>query len=499
MKRTVTLIIAMALVFGLSQCKKNDVQPVANNGMQITLNATYGGEKTVFNDGTFTWNTSGTEYIYVGCSEKDFCIGELSATCNRANELVFSGTITYTPSNGATLYFFYLGNGQHTGLYAHILDFSNQTSGNVTDFHVAVGSAIYNGSTTFNATLQPIMAIAKFDLSSFGDENIYVYGNDVYAAATVDYSTGTLTKKVQGYINIGTGSATKYVALIPSTDSQTTIKFTSNSKDGSKVFNNGIQTAKFYATNNNGALAISATQVSNGTVPGLFTVERGNITNSETQINITTKMVRFAKGNLRYKYGTGWRFADHQYDICQTTNGTWNMSDVWVDLFGWGTWGTGKNPTATSTSYTDYQWSSDFTGTLDGHDDWFTLSNDQWFHILSNNQKGTATIVVDGKQVHGVVILPDNSTLSISISAGWSANSYSESEWTTDMEANGAVFLPAAGHRYGLDVSDIGEYGGYWSSTNAASDGARFLYLSSSTPYMRNDYRYLGYNVRLVR
>ena len=515
----------MALVLGLSQCKKNDVKPAANTGMQITLSAAYGGEKTVFNNGTFTWNTSGTEYIYVGCEGQSGCIGTLTATGNGENELVFSGSLDVTPAMDATVYFFYLGNGAHAG--ATTLDFSNQTSGNVTDFHIAVGSATYTGSTDFYATLQPIMAIAKLDLSSFGGEYIYVYGDDVYASATINYNAGTITKATKGYINIGTGSAEKYVALIPSTDSETTIKFASNSHDGSKIFGNGIQAAKFYALGNNGALAIPSTTVSiaeNAAVPGLFSVAGTD--------GIITKMARFSQGNLQATNNTAnsedgwtWSFAPTQYSIIGDATANTAVGDNvvttagTVDLFGWvgansslAAYGINNNITAdqygnTTNEALNSDWSVPANAaSLGGHSDWMTLTSGQWKYILSDRTNASQKYG-HGKvgDQNGLIILPDAFVVpdGLSFTAGNSewTNSYTTEQWA-QMEANGAVFLPAAGSRYGTTVNGFGSYGFYWSSTSHVSNAYYayivFFYSSNLNPQHYSGW-YHGYSVRLAR
>ena len=49
-RKGMTMILALGLILGMTQCKKNVVTPVAptGNGIQITLNANAGGQKTVF-------------------------------------------------------------------------------------------------------------------------------------------------------------------------------------------------------------------------------------------------------------------------------------------------------------------------------------------------------------------------------------------------------------------------------------------------------------------
>ena len=96
--------------------------------------------------------------------------------------------------------------------------------------------------------------------------------------------------------------------------------------------------------------------IPDGALPGLFSVS-------------ATKQVHFSQGNLQYQASTNtWRFAEHQYDYVGTQTADYcgfyggnvsgsdnrNISSTyngWIDLFGWGT---GSNPTLSSTSFEDY-------------------------------------------------------------------------------------------------------------------------------------------------
>ena len=212
--------------------------------------------------------------------------------------------------------------------------------------------------------------------------------------------------------------------------------------------------------------------------------------------NNTTVM--FSHGNLQYKNGTGWRFAEHQYDYI----GAWNTTN-WVDLFGWGTWGSGKNPLNTSQNASDYQWSSDFSGTISNNSEtgWHTLSISQWAYLRDRNG-GSKWGLVQVHNVKGAVILPDNYPYSFSPSHnGWTT--LSDGQWAT-MEAAGAVFLPDAGGRNGTSLSNINTDGFYWSSDSNGEELAWFVWCSDDCfltgwyPYTIN-FRYKGFSVRLVR
>ena len=116
------------------------------------------------------------------------------------------------------------------------------------------------------------------------------------------------------------------------------------------------------------ALCCISTWATEGALSGRFT------------INASGDQIVFSQGNLQYKDGTGWRFAEHQWDFI----GAWGTSD-WVDLFGWGTWGEGQNPLNTSKTDGDYSWSSDFSGTLINatSEGWYTPSTDTYNYIFN--------------------------------------------------------------------------------------------------------------------
>ena len=84
-------------------------------------------------------------------------------------------------------------------------------------------------------------------------------------------------------------------------------------------------------------------------------------------------------------------------------------------------------------------------------------------------------------------------------------------EWTTQNGVKGykvtsvvngnSIFLPAAGDRYGDDLSGAGSYGNYWSSSlyTSYSHGAYYVHFGSSYVGFSLDYfRYYGHSVRAV-
>ena len=140
---------------------------------------------------------------------------------------------------------------------------------------------------------------------------------------------------------------------------------------------------------------------------------------------------------------------------------------------------------------------------------WRTLTDGEWTYLLSEranatNLLGMATINVDAStSVHGLVLLPDTwtaiSTVPFAPRGSVNANQLALSQWET-MEANGAVFLPAAGNRNGTTLASTGVNGNYWTATNEGADKAYYMGFATATVSAnRSGNRYLGRAVRLVQ
>ena len=262
-----------------------------------------------------------------------------------------------------------------------------------------------------------------------------------------------------------------------------------------------------------------------GLLPGLFSVS-------------STRQVHFSQGNLQYQASTNtWRFAEHQYDYVGANNS--NISNTysgWIDLFGWGTsgWSSGANcyqPWSISTRNDDYLPGGSSSNNMTGdyaeadwawHNPisnggnavhlWRTLTQSEWYYLLyrrtdASTKYGTGNI----NGVGGLIILPDSWTLptGCSFTSGlaldwgdWTHNSYTLTQWT-QMEAAGAVFLPAAGYRDGTNVTsgtDVGNYGDYWSSSPQDLFGVYYMYFRSNYIFTVSPMsRYMGCSVRPVQ
>lgn len=231
----------------------------------------------------------------------------------------------------------------------------------------------------------------------------------------------------------------------------------------------------------------------------------GKLTGAFT-INADGDQILFSKGNLQYQASTSTlRFATNQYDLIGADNA--NISDTytgWIDLFGWGT---GNNPAKKSTEDEDYSTFTDWgvNAISNGGNEanlWRTLTIQEWGYLIktrtnADNLKGQATVA----GVHGYVLLPDSWTLPAGLSFtaspnDWTTNVYTAEQWT-QMEAAGAVFLPATGYR-NPDIIYVGEKGWYWSSTVYTDIVAYDFEFTETNSRVFGSRHYFGQPVRLV-
>ncbi len=496
------LLMALVLLLGMTQCKKREMIAEATHKVFITVDVDCNTAKTGFipganGDGSFVWTDGVTEYIEVGHSYVGGHVGTLMGTGNGTETTTFSGTLslTHDMKKDEILYFFYLGTTDEPregiGESLTTLHITDQygAKADVTKYHWAIGSdtCAENGQHTYSAMLKPAMSILSVNLTGFGDETIRMYGDDVYSIATIDYANGTIVgKEVKGGINLGT-QGEKYIALIPSSASSTTVKFASATKYADMNFNCGIKAGKFYS-NGGSPLPVEAQSAAEpgGALPGLFSVASG-------------KRVKFSQGNLQYQASTDtWRFADHQYDFIGAANSNVSSTyDGWIDLFGWGTSGyhnnrdryniyyypystgsitgaafncNGYGPTNAGTgNYEEYtQPDLDFTGVSADYDwgihnaiehggntpgKWRTLTHDEWLWLLGPDRDtvigGTITPGINCRETHsndigdnarfaaaylfgthhGIIIFPDDYDHPDGVAVPKGINKYKMTSW----------------------------------------------------------------------
>lgn len=528
-KRGVALIIALAMILTMSNCKKNveTISNVTSNGVQITLDVDGGSKVNVNPTGGETFATVDFEsgdIIYVG-NNGHYC-GYLEH-----NGTYFTGSIDETNlSNDDYLHFYFIGNKGKTSQPSSV-SITDQTS-KYPVISYAHSKQLYYGAGSYTAKLENYCAIAKFPLSGSGTNNA-VYVRGMYNTVTVNFAannyasstTGSpysFSKEGNGTIRLHSENVTEKWAILLKQDA-VTADLLADGFEATTVSVPAIVSNTYHAND------IAATSLTAGSkVCYSFTSDdKGSV-------------IRFSKGNLQYQATTNtWQFAEHQYDYVGDAAGNTAPSESqsgWIDLFGWGTSGiSGYTPIATcyqpwitSSNANRYNpYGSASTNLYDGGDNagkadwgynaisnggntgnmWRTLTNAEWGYVFKTRSTTSghryAKATVCGKS--GVILLPDNwsdGTYSLNnyntTGAAFTGNTIDADEWAT-LEAAGCVFLPAAGYRDGTSVCDVGSYGRYWSSTYRNITNAYLVYFNSDDVNPSyNSSRYRGYSVRLV-
>lgn len=544
MKKMSVLLVALAMVFGMNQCKKN-VETIAENtgGMNITLHVDGddGGSKIDVDPTTGIVAFKDGDIIYV--ASNGVYVGKLTRTSG-----TFTGKI-----NGATvgepLYFYFLGNktpsealteGSATSCTISIEDQRHGLpviSSGVSSENLAAGTHSY---TTY---LYNKCGLVKFATSDI-PEAITITGMN--NTITVDFSgSGSFSSSSEngGNVILNKASNTVRWAILPVQSEVTTAQAAAWGYYMTDAFTVPAVTANMYSTT---GVAVPTMNVVE------FTVSAGG------------KKVRFSPGILQYQASTTtWRFAEHQYDYVGEDNK--NISSTyagWIDLFGWGA--SGYNNTTNDPYAMNYQpWSHstntvnetynkygygpstnmtdrDLVGTSANYDwgvynainnptrdatdpagTWRLLTSAEWNYLFTTRTTSTvggtanaryaqAIINTDGTPVKGVILFPDSFTIDTPKGVEWSTIN-AASNWLTRctcagwkaLENAGCVFLAPCGYRSGTSISYPGTGCRYWSSTAAGAQQASNVKINGdSSPIVSptsNTQRDYGRGVRLVR
>ena len=238
----------------------------------------------------------------------------------------------------------------------------------------------------------------------------------------------------------------------------------------------------------NVAVNLSTSTIPEGAVNGLFSVS-------------ATKQVYFSKGNLQFIGSAStpyWKFSENQWDYYgATTEQNSEEEDVNRDLFGWGTSGHNHgavcyqpwNASLPTINYYAYgsptnhlymeprtaDWG--YNRIINGGNainSWRTLTKNEWDYVFNirSTVSGVRYAKAQVNNVNGVVLLPDDweeSIYSLSNSnsgdALYSSNMITETQWRNILECAGAIFLPAAGRRYGTSIGGVNDFGHYFSAS----------------------------------
>ena len=445
MKKLSTIIMALALVLGMSQCKKQETPtsatPNANPGVHITVkvgdqdgNKDDNGDKhgILPEHGLFAFTEGDT--LYVGHNHK--YVGMLKYTNG-----FFDGTIN--PDANVTdqpLHFYFLGGkgpkNPTSSTTTYNISIADQRA-NLPVLSYGASNELYTGpDNTYSTTLHNQCALVRINLLTPTTDAIML--SSVPTQATIDFNNNAITPtNTTGNITLyGNDETYRWAILLPGTDL---------SNSNCNVIWQG--TGNMPAIGNNTYVhAENGFQIQNQIVVELpnddLVVKDKNNAFSEFTVNGDGKKVYFSRANLKcdteHTSALVWSFHENQWDECLgTKTGTSsepanqgssvNMTNSYeMDRFSWGL----HSPTTTGeTDFVDgsknlnrtdgTDWGCALTG--EGNNHWRTLTAAEWNYLLNNTDRGSrrflkacikVAITINGvlytTYVNGLFIAPDN-------------------------------------------------------------------------------------------
>lgn len=537
MRRMTYFVMALALVLGFTQCKKEQpLEPNQTEGVRITLTVDGGASTPSTGSGTSS-ATDGSKVIVDPNYTNPTTLQTYASVTFEAGDVIYVGNggayCGYLEYNGSTNQFEGTVNPTSTADYLHFYFMGNKgeksepTSVIITDqtskypvISYAHSKQLYNsGTSSYTAKLQNYCAIVRFTTTNI---NVPITIEGMNNTVTVDF----------GANNAATSTTGEPYSFSKTGDGGITLHAESNTDRWAILLPQGaVTTAMAYAEGYISSSTISVPEINTNTYHGGTGGTGISVAMTEVKFSVgASNKVLFAPGNLQAVFAEAntstctWQFAPTQYSFIGNNIANTAVRDNYVitagtvDLFGWvgatsslDAYGINNNynhPDYGSTANEDIK--SDWcvvanAANLGGHNDWHTPTYAEWYYLF--NTRTNASQKYGKGQVNGVnglIILPDTWTLpaGLSFTPGdktYATNSYTIADWQK-MEKNGAVFLPAAGRRFanGLQEPTIGFY---WSSTAYTSNGyyAYDIIFQNYGFTVTYNYRSYGHSVRLVR
>ena len=518
MKRLSTIIMALALVLGMSQCKKQETPATGNitptnPGVRITVNVgdqdgkDNNGEKHNIAPQYGLFSFASDDQLYVGHN------GKYVGTLTFANGF-FDGTIY--PDKSVTdqpLHFYFVGNAAVTGTPEEnkttslSINIANQSENlPVLSYGASNELYVYGENTTYSTTLRNQCALVRFDLQNQGDYEVTLSG--VPTQATVDFANNAITPNTSttGDITLyGESGNTMYrwAILLPGTDL--------DNAEGLTIGNTVEDHEMGCNTYINSGISI------NNTLPkpaAQYAVKTsGDVL---TQFSVSAnKKVYFSKANLTWNATDGYHFHDTQFEE-EHSGGSSILNFDYTTLPAYGdqqqtsltgldrfTWGHISTQCINSSDWlsnneiadgADPEWGKQMTG--EGNDQWRTLTADEWNYLLherSGNRFMTVSVLIPCTykgdpaytNISGLLLFPDNFDYS-GLGLTQAANANSAGFWPgriNKVYAASSSYTPASGN-YTVDDGIVTNYAHYLSGVYKLiepSQDLEHLYTNSSS------------------
>ncbi len=508
MKKISVILMVVALVLGMTQCKKKvESLTSTQNGIRITLRIEDGSKHHVITSGDpypgdlgkVVFDDEDLIYVVNG--------GNIAGALQYDAELgFFTGIIgvdvteddmpAVALDENDYLHFIFMSNAQiDMDEYGNITVTIRGQKRNLPVISYGHTAEHYtSGQTDFTCELQNQCALAKFTFENVNSE-IGLAANDEVCVSGFT-TRAILTMSETGIAITPDPTSTGPISLYHPSDAPANerwaILFAQDAISGKNMLiRNWLYTGNVNvdAVSNNELKEITVSCSGTPTKKYFFTVRQG-------------KKSFFSPGNLQYKAtgsDAGYRFAEHQWDYVggvdgdnvqhgnvfvdtiQSNNNNISSSYAgWIDLFGYGTGDDPTKVTADKDDFTTYNDWGEYVNFNDGYS-WYAPNAAEWLCMmdyrpnddavelgyqddLRHNQCGPATV----HGVEGMVFLCDYFEFPESYPASnftpqnlettqWNAyslNTFTDTQWA-QMETNGAIFIPAAGCREPIVENDV--------------------------------------------
>ena len=335
MRKLTLAIMAIALVLGMAQCKKDNTYPGGTRAITLRVDGSSNDSNTRIsvnpNTGAVRFSTG--DVIYAAYDGK--YVGTLTY-----NGQDFTGNITTGEGDGTKkLAFYFMGNktpeetltaGTTSTLTVNIY---NQTK-SLPVISAGLSNEPYSGNAIYTATLENKCALVKFNVTSDCNSDVPTIITGVNDRVEVTFASGSVgafnNMQEKGAVRLPGGSGERWAILLPSTEGAPT-----NLAYSCDLHYNGVY-GPFPALANNDYLADGIDVNLENALSG-FTIKKDG-----------TK-VFFAPGNLQAtttNNGASWTyaFAENQYDVLGedggineaiTDKGGHTNANGTLDLFCW--------------------------------------------------------------------------------------------------------------------------------------------------------------------
>ena len=537
MRKLSTILLAVALVLGLAQCKKEQPATPQSEGNVVTITLNVGDN----NGPRVNVDPTGNQVTFTGGDQILVASGGKYVGSLDNNGTTFSGNVSEADLvENQPLYFYFLGNKQgelQTGVTTCTVNISDQTTEAGLPV-ISMGRSIDSegrivkyvpGTTSFTSRLYNKCSLQKFNVTTSSTAAICITGMN--NKVTVNFGNPTdegfeYGMDGEGVIKmhgVTTENTETWAIVLPQDElpagEEGSVYTYDNAYIGTRPAIHAIESNKMYHEGNDVismTLEAATPSVPTGAIKGLFTV-------SDNAEGTNTYQIYFSKGNLQYQASSDtWQFAEHQWDYIGSANS--NISSTysgWIDLFGWGTSGyhnnndpynVNYNPWSNSYSYGNNDYNSYGYGPSMNQTDqalvrtsahydwgvhnpisnggnqagqWKTMTRYAWVYVFEK-RSGIRYAKAKVNDVNGVILLPDDwssETYTLNSTnvkdASFSSNTISALQWNT-LEQAGAVFLPAAEYRYNGTTVSEGNGGRYWSASQENKDQAKGMYFNAS-------------------